>query len=122
MVKYHNLIPGKEYTVSGVLMDKETGKAVLRETGEPVTASKKFTAESGEGKVEMEFTFDSKLLAGKCVVAFEDCFYREIKVASHSDIQDNEQSVFIPGTGNQSNRRKQKTQEHIAGKESRNQR
>lgn len=95
-VKYHNLIPGKEYTVSGVLMDKETGKAVLRETGEPVTASKKFTAESGEGKVEMEFTFDSKLLAGKCVVAFEDCFYRDIKVASHSDIQDDEQSVLYP--------------------------
>ena len=26
IVTYHNLIPGKEYTVSGVLMNKETGR------------------------------------------------------------------------------------------------
>ena len=28
-------------------------------------------------------------------MAFEDCFYRDIKVASHSDIQDNEQAAFV---------------------------
>ncbi len=31
IVSYENLVPGKEYTVTGTLMDKATGKALKRE-------------------------------------------------------------------------------------------
>ena len=81
-VNYRNLIPGKEYTVKGVLMDKETGKPVMVK-GKKVTSEKKFTAHKADGTVEMSFTFDASSLKGKTTVVFEDLFYDGIKVASH---------------------------------------
>ena len=47
-VTYTNLLPGKEYTVTGTLMNKVTGEAVLID-GKKVTASTIFTAEKAEG-------------------------------------------------------------------------
>lgn len=95
-VKYTNLVKGKEYTVKGVLMDKETGKVVLDKGGNQVTAEKTFTAEKANGSVDLVFTFDSSLLAGKTVVAFEDVYYKGISVGTHADINDEEQSVHLP--------------------------
>lgn len=95
-VKYTNLVKGKEYTVKGVLMDKETGKVVLDKGGNQVTAEKTFTAEKANGSVDLVFTFDSSLLAGKIVVAFEDVYYKGISVGTHADINDEEQSVHLP--------------------------
>lgn len=95
-VKYTNLVKGKEYTVKGVLMDKETGKVVLDKVGNQVTAEKTFTAEKANGSVDLVFTFDSSLLAGKTVVAFEDVYYKGISVGTHADINDEEQSVHLP--------------------------
>ena len=95
-VKYTNLVKGKEYTVKGVLMDKETGKVVLDKGGNQVTAEKTFTAEKANGSVDLVFTFDSSLLAGKTVVAFEDVYYKGISVGTHADINDEGQSVHLP--------------------------
>ena len=95
-VKYTNLVKGKEYTVKGVLMDKETGKVVLDKGGNQVTAERTFTAEKANGSVDLVFTFDSSLLAGKTVVAFEDVYYKGISVGTHADINDEEQSVHLP--------------------------
>ena len=69
-VTYTNLLPGKEYTVTGTLMDKETGEAVLID-GKPITASTTFTAETAEGSVDIVFEFDASAIAGTTVVAFE---------------------------------------------------
>ena len=93
-VTYTNLIPGKEYIVKGVLMDKATGKALLV-GGKEVTAQKKFTAEQADGTVEMVFTLASGSLGGKTVVVFEDLYEGEIKVASHADINDKDQSIVV---------------------------
>ncbi len=94
-VTYTNLIPGKEYTVSGVLMDKETGKA-LKVNGEKVTATKTFTPTESEGYVELAFTLDASALAGKTTVAFEDLKYDGKTVAVHKDIKDKDQTVRFP--------------------------
>ena len=56
-VSYQNLVPGKEYKVSGVLMDKETGEELLVD-GKNVTAETVFTPEKAEGTVELTFVFD----------------------------------------------------------------
>ena len=48
-VSYTNLLPGREYTVSGTLMNKETGKAVMA-NGREITASTTFTPGKGRGK------------------------------------------------------------------------
>lgn len=48
-VSYTGLIAGKEYTVTGTLMDKETGKPLMID-GKEVTKSAKFTAKTANGK------------------------------------------------------------------------
>ncbi|HBM01664.1 MAG TPA: hypothetical protein DD362_04220, partial [Roseburia sp.] len=55
-----------------------------------------FTPEQPDGSVELTFTFDGSALAGKSVVAFEDCFRDGKEVAVHHDIDSKEQTVDIP--------------------------
>ena len=94
-VSYTNLLPGREYTVSGTLMDKETGKAVLAD-GKEITAATTFTPEKSEGSVDVIFTFDASIVAPKTVVAFETLTYKKIQIAVHADIEDKDQTVYIP--------------------------
>ena len=95
-VKYNNLIIGKTYTVSGYLMVKETGKPLLDADGNKVTAEKTFTATEEDGSIDLMFTFDSRLVEGQSVVVFEDMYYNGVKVGTHSDINDEGQTVHYP--------------------------
>ena len=90
-VKYTNLIVGKEYEVSGRLMDKETGK----ELSPAVTATTKFTATQPSGSIDIKFTLDASRLAGKRVVAFEKVSQGGKLVATHEDINDEDQTVKV---------------------------
>ena len=90
-----HLLPGKEYTVHGKLMDKKTGEPILIDDKE-ITASTTFTAEKSEGSVDVIFTFDASILAPKTVVAFEYMEYEGIEIAVHADIDDEDQTVYIP--------------------------
>lgn len=92
-VTYSDLIVEKEYTVAGTLMVKSSGKEFTDSNGSPITASKTFTAENTDGSVEIEFTFDSSLLAGESVVAFEHLYYDGREIAVHTDINDGGQTV-----------------------------
>lgn len=94
-VKYSNVIKGKEYTVTGVLMDKETKEPLLDKDGKQITSSVTFIAEEENGSVDVGFTFDASLLAGKTVVVFEDLYYNGKKVGSHADINDEDQSIHV---------------------------
>ena len=94
-VTYSSLLPGKEYIMTGTLMNKETGEPILID-GEPITASTTFTAEKSEGNVEVVFTFDASVLEGTTVVAYENLTYNGIEVAIHADIEDKDQTVYIP--------------------------
>ena len=73
-VKYSSLLPGKKYTMTGALMNKETGEPILID-GKKVTSSTTFTAEKAEGSVEVVFTFDASVLEGTTVVAYENLIY-----------------------------------------------
>ena len=95
-VAYKNLIQGKEYTVKGVLMDKETDEKLLDAEGNEITSETTFTAENEEGQVNVEFTFDASTLAGKATVVFEDLYYNKNFVATHADITDEGQTVYFP--------------------------
>ena len=95
-VKYTNLLPGREYTVSGVLMNKESGEKLLDGNGDAITGSINFTPEAPEGSVDIVFRFSSELLRGVTAVAFEELEHKEIKVAVHADINDEEQTVYFP--------------------------
>lgn len=91
-VSYTNLVPDKEYTVIGILMDKSTGKPLMID-GKEIHAEKTFRPEKSNGKIDMEFTFDASGLKGTSVVVFEDLFDNDILVAAHADINDKGQTV-----------------------------
>lgn len=94
-VSYNNLVPGKEYKVSGTLMVKETGEALLDVDGNPVTASTTFTPEKPKGSVDVVFEFDADLLAGKKLVAFEKLYRNQIEITVHEDIDDEDQTTTV---------------------------
>lgn len=94
-VSYDNLVPGKEYKVSGTLMVKETGEALLDVDGNPVTASATFTPEKPKGSVDVVFEFDADLLAGKKLVAFEKLYRNQIEITVHEDIDDEDQTTTV---------------------------
>lgn len=95
-VSYKNLVVGKEYTVKGILMDKETGKKLTDADGNEVTSEVCFTAETKTGSIDISFTFDGTNLAGKSVVAFETVTYKGVEIAVHADISDSGQTVDFP--------------------------
>ena len=102
-VAYTNLIPGKEYTLTGTLMVKGydedgnvTEEALTDAEGNPVTAQTTFTPESTDGTVDVTFTFDSSLLEeGTELVAFESLSKGDVELAAHADINDGGQTVTI---------------------------
>ena len=95
-VKYENLVIGKVYTVKGKLMDKATKQPIKDEHGNEITASKTFTATSKNGSVDLEYTYNSLHRQGKTTVVFEDMYHNDKLVATHSDINDEGQSIDYP--------------------------
>lgn len=93
-VIYKNLIPGEEYTIKGILMDKRTGKAFLAGEKE-VTAERVFIPEEANGSVEMEFTFQADPFQKMEIVVFEKMFLGQAEAAAHEDINDEEQTVRV---------------------------
>ena len=93
-VSYKDLTPGKEYRVTGVLMDKSNGKELLI-NGEKVTAEATFVATEASGSVDVTFIFDATGLHGKEIVVFEDLYRENVLLATHTDINDEGQTVKI---------------------------
>ena len=102
-VKYKNVTPGKTYKVSGTLYEKVTDKdgkvskkQLLDADGNPVTAETEFVPDDTYGTVDVTFTFNGSLLKDNTpVVAFESLSYKDKEIASHSDIEDEDQTVTM---------------------------
>ena len=117
-VRFWNLIPGKEYTISGILMDRDTGKALLVD-GREVTQSATITVagdgsitaangekttvteadldgESVSGTVDLTFNLDATNLENRTIVAFEQMFHNDVKAAFHEDLTDLAQTLHFP--------------------------
>ena len=110
VVSYKNLTPGKEYTVSGILMDKATGKP-FTVNGEQIRSSYTFKPETADGEVKMTFTFDAGGITKQTeIVVFESVSRDGVEIAVHADIEDEGQTVKlvpptpdVPQTGDNSN-------------------
>ncbi|WP_294909453.1 SpaA isopeptide-forming pilin-related protein [uncultured Ruminococcus sp.] len=111
VVSYKNLTVGKEYTISGVLMDKATGKPFLVD-GKEVYSEVTFTPETADGEVTVSFTFDGSAITKDTEIVVFETLYREgTEIAVHADIDDKDQTVTIhpqpepekPQTGDNSN-------------------
>ncbi len=93
-VCYTNLKAGKEYTLTGTLMDKATGEPLMVE-GKSVTASKTFTPDQADGCENVDFTIDASMLVGKTTVVFERLEHDGQTIAVHTDINDEGQTVLF---------------------------
>ena len=93
-VSYSDLIPGREYTLNGVLMDKSTG-APLLVNGQEIRSSATFTPQLADGTTIMTFTLDAWTLSGKTLVVFEELFLAGVSIAKHDDIDDTDQSIEV---------------------------
>lgn len=94
-VEYKHLVPGKEYTVKGILMDKATGEPFLQ-NGEQITSEVTFVPEAPSGSVEVLFTFDAKLIKTNTnIVVFESLYSDSKELTVHADIEDEAQTVTV---------------------------
>ena len=94
-VRYAKLVPGREYTVTGALMVKSTGKPLTDAEGQPITSSVAFTPETADGSIEVVFNFDASKLGGEDVVVFEEISRNGRLYAAHTDLEDGEQTVHF---------------------------
>lgn len=95
-ISYTNLIPGKEYRIDGILMDRETGKEMLI-NGNKVVVKKTFCPKKQSGTEEVMFKINTKGLEGKSIVLFEELTLVESEevVAKHADIESDLQTVYV---------------------------
>lgn len=94
-VSYKNLATGREYTVTGTLMDSATGEPLKNTDGNAVTASTTFEPEDNEGKVKVTFSIDTSTLSNKKLVVFEKLEADGNVIAHHEDLTDEGQTVEV---------------------------
>ena len=117
-VSFENLLAGYEYVIEGCLVDRKDGNVLTDREGNEYTASLTFTADGSigeitsdekgrnvvKGYVDITFKIDAAYLFEKAfeqgegsfsIVCFEELSYKGIKLASHTDLTDDYQTVSI---------------------------
>lgn len=110
-VEYEGVEPQQTYTMEGYVHVRGANgndEGVLLQDGsvvpankvtdsmKPVKATKEFKPEISHGKFTMEFTFDATKLKGKTLVVFDKLYQAGKVVATHEDINNDEQTVRVP--------------------------
>ena len=118
VVHFENLTAGYEYKISGCLLDKATGEVLKDQDGNEYRESVVFKADRTTGEVSLDqkgrevvtgeavvkFTIDSSFLFSRVfgeggsslsVVCFETLYFRDIAIAKHNDLEDEDQTVSI---------------------------
>ncbi len=95
VVEYKHLVPGKEYTVKGVLMDKATGEPLLIDEKE-IRSETTFTPDEPTGEVIVSFEFDARYIKKDTdIVVFESLYSEDKELAVHAEIDDEGQTVTV---------------------------
>ena len=94
-VTMESLCVGETYKITATLMDKATGNAV-KVNGVDVVVNKTFKADKSSMQVPVDFVIDASALAGITTVAFETLSYGTTVIARHEDINDTDQTVYLP--------------------------
>lgn len=101
-VTYSGLEPGRTYRLMGKLMiDDGTleGAPALTVADVPITAQTTFVPDASHGSVDVAFEVDAGVMRdGTRLVAFETLVHEQVELASHEDIRDELQTVFVTST------------------------
>lgn len=113
-VSMTGLIPGKEYTLSGQVIEKSSEEPVtLKDTSATTNGTKlnvtlsennlsattTFTAVEESQDVVFRYIVDSTYYAGKSVVVVEDLYYGDDLIATHRDLTDTDQTLTYKSEG-----------------------
>lgn len=93
-LSFENLNVGSSYTVSGYLVDKDTGEPLQDAQGKDIRVEKTFTARMAADRVKLVYTLNAKGLNGKSVVAFATLKDKDGNIiCSEKDLDEHDQSV-----------------------------
>lgn len=93
-VRYENLTPGVEYTLSATVYNK-SDSALL----DGVSATKKFTPTTANGTVSIEIKLDTTKLTSARLVVFESLAEGDTTIVEHKDENDEDQTVTVAYPG-----------------------
>lgn len=93
-LSFENLNVGARYTVSGYLIEKDTGEPLQDAEGKDIRVEKTFTARIASDRVKLVYTFNAKDLNGKSVVAFATLKDKDGNIiCSEKDLDEHDQCV-----------------------------
>ena len=100
-VYYSNLKVGRLYTLRATAVNKLTGELICDAEGNVYEFIVEFTPETADGTVRVPMVFKQSDINGLTIVAFEKLFVEygtdlETEIASHEDIEDENQTVKLP--------------------------
>ena len=93
-VMYTDIIPGKTYVLKGIVMDRATGEPLIV-GGQEVVAHTEFASDSSSGTVDVVFELDTTGLGDRQIVVFERLYRDGHEVATHTDLDDEEQTITL---------------------------
>lgn len=101
-IELTGLKAGNDYKLIAELVfsdGEEAGKKVLDENGKEISCEIEFTANESHETKEVSVYVDSSILQGRRIVFTESLFYKGVDVKLHLDLNDKDQSLYVPKIG-----------------------
>ena len=95
VLSYDNLTVDREYTLKAYLRDPDTGE-VIRQGGQERTVTQTFTPAASSGSLTVSLPLTTAGMEGQKIVVTEELFWEDTKVADHSDLTEEDQTVTVP--------------------------
>lgn len=90
-VSFTGLMPTYEYRLESILMDRDSGKALLDAEGNPIKKTQYFIAKKEDEEREVIFdAIDATGMEGKATVVYEQLYWNNRNFASHVNLDDAE--------------------------------
>lgn len=94
-LSYENLTEGREYTLKAYLRDPDTGE-VIQQEGQARMITTSFTPTASAGSLTVTLPLTAEGMAGRRIVVTEELYWEETKLAEHSDLTDEDQTITVP--------------------------
>lgn len=119
-VSYHNMQPNAAYTLSGRLINMETGAVLTDADGKRLEKTMEVRSTSnGDGSWDITYNFDASKMAGTIIVAYAEVYVKNgddntvlSPVAVHNEFWDLSERIYIPVISTVAT--DQKTNSHIS--------